>query len=212
MHEFERQQLLDIIKKKGITDKKVLDAINKVERHLFVPQIVKQHAYKDTALPIGQGQTISQPYTVAFMTQELNCKKDDKILEIGTGSGYQAAVLLEMGCKVYSIERNYDIYNKTLKLFDELDLRAALRCSDGTIGWEEYAPYDGIIVTAGSPSAPERLIKQLKVGGKMVIPIGDKSNQVLNVILKKSEGETEIKKYPNFAFVPLIGIEGWKEK
>ncbi len=212
MHEFERQQLIDLIRKKGIADENVLDAMNKVERHLFVPQIVKQHAYRDTALPIGQGQTISQPYTVAFMTQELHCKKDDQILEIGTGSGYQAAILLEMGCRVYSIERNYDIYNTTLKLFDELNLRAALRCSDGTIGWEEYSPFNGIIVTAGSPSIPERLIKQLKIGGKMVIPIGDKSTQVLHVIFKKSEEEIEIKKFPNFAFVPLIGIEGWKEK
>lgn len=212
MHEFERQQLIDLIRKKGIIDENVLSALNRVERHLFVPQSVKQHSYKDTALPIGQGQTISQPYTVAFMTQELNCKKDDKILEIGTGSGYQAAILLELGCKVYSIERNYDIYNKALILFDELNLRAALRCSDGTIGWEEYSPYDGIIVTAGSPSIPEKLMKQLKVGGRMVIPIGDKSNQILHVILKKSDEETEVKKFPNFAFVPLIGIEGWKEK
>lgn len=212
MHEFERQQLIDLIRKKGITDENVLSALNRVKRHLFVPQIVKQHSYKDTALPIGQGQTISQPYTVAFMTQELKCKKGDKILEIGTGSGYQAAILLELGCKVYSIERNYDIYNKALNLFDELNLRAALRCSDGTIGWEEYSPYDGIIVTAGSPSIPEKLMKQLKVGGRMVIPIGDKSNQILHVILKKTEEEIEVQKHPNFAFVPLIGIEGWKEK
>jgi protein-L-isoaspartate(D-aspartate) O-methyltransferase len=212
MYETERKELAEILRSKGISNSKVLDAFLKVERHLFVPDIMKQHAYKDVALPIGLGQTISQPYTVAFMTQEMDPQPKQKILEIGTGSGYQAAILYEMGARVFSIERHHDLYNSAMKIFDKLNLKIAARCSDGTIGWEEFSPYDGIIVTAGGPTVPINLRKQLAVGGKMVIPVGDKQVQTLQIITKISEDEFHTNEIPYFAFVPLIGKEGWKEK
>lgn len=212
MYETERQLLIEQIKRKGITNEKVLDAMMKVERHLFVPDIMQQHAYEDVALPIGYGQTISQPYTVAFMTQALDPKPGHKILEIGTGSGYQAAILVQMGARVFSIERNDKLYNSALKIFDKLNLRVAARCSDGSIGWLEFAPYDGIIVTAGSPGVPQNLLKQLALNGKMIIPVGDRSVQSLKIITKISDEEFDIKEAPYFAFVPLVGREGWKEK
>ena len=212
MFEQEREELVEILKQKKITDKYVLEAFSKVERHLFVPDVIKLHSYKDVALPIGYEQTISQPYTVAFMTQALQAKPGDKVLEIGTGSGFQAAILLAMGVKVFSIERNHDIYLRTQKLFDELSLRAALRFGDGTIGWDEYAPYNGIVVTAGGPTIPQRLVKQLAVGGRMVIPIGDRRTQTMKIISKESEDEFKTEDIPNFKFVPLIGKEGWKEE
>jgi len=212
MYEAEREELLETLRGKGIKDENVLRAIQTVERHKFVPETLLFHAYVDKALPIGSEKTISQPYTVAFMTETLEIQKGDKVLEIGTGSGYQAAVLLEMGCDVYSIERISEIYNRTLKLFDEMRLRAALRCSDGTIGWNDYAPYDKIIVTAAGPSVPSALKKQLKIGGKLVMPVGEKSLQSLVVLTKTGEDEFETVSHPNFLFVPLIGHDGWRKK
>jgi len=212
MYETERQDLVDKLSLKGIHDAAILKAIGEVERHNFVPEAMKHHAYKDVALPIGYGQTISQPYTVAFMTQTLRLKSESRVLEVGTGSGYQAAILLNMGMEVYSIERNVDIFYKTRKLLDELGLRVNTKCGDGTLGWEEYAPFDGIIVTAGSPSVPKSLKKQLAVGGRMVIPVGDKISQYLKIVTKIDEEKFEIKDIPEFAFVPLIGREGWSEK
>lgn len=211
MYEIERSELIEKLKLKGIKDRVVLSAMNAVERHLFVPDIMKQHAYEDTALPIGSGQTISQPYTVAFMTQALGLKPGQKVLEIGTGSGYQAAVLLKLGMKVFSIERQEKIFFQTRKLFDDMKLRALLRLGDGTIGWSEYAPFDGIIVTAGGPTIPVNLTKQLAVGGKLVIPVGNKLSQSLMVITKADENTLDAEEIPNFAFVPLIGKNGWKE-
>lgn len=212
MYENERAQLIEILKKRGIRNKLVLDAFNKVERHKFVPEIMIPNSYKDVALPIGYGQTISQPYTVAFMTEALDPKPNQKILEIGTGSGFQAAILAGIGVRVFTIERNNDLYNNALNLFDNLNLRIAARCSDGTLGWSEFAPYDGIIVTAGGPSIPVNLKKQLAVGGKMIIPVGNKESQTLKIITKVAEDDFLIKEVPYFAFVPLIGKEGWKEK
>ncbi len=212
MYEKERQDLIDTISGKGIHDPFVLRAMLSVERHKFVQPIMIHHAYKDVALPIGHGQTISQPYTVAFMTQALKLKKKGKILEIGTGSGYQAAILFHMGHKVYTIERNNEIYFQTQKLFDELQIRVHYKLGDGTIGWEEFAPYDGILVTAGSPSIPLSLKKQLAINGKLVIPVGDKTSQILKVITKIEQDKFDIEDIPQFAFVPLIGREGWKEK
>lgn len=212
MYEDKREDLIEVLKGKGITDENVLRAFLKVERHLFVPEIIKAHAYSDVALPIGQEQTISQPYTVAFMTQALELHGRNKILEIGTGSGYQAAILVEMGMKVYSIERNYEIHEKTQKLFDTLGIRVALIYGDGTLGWQESAPYDGIIVTAGGPEVPKRLLNQLAIGGKMVIPVGDRNTQTMQIISKLSKDEFDIIKVPNFKFVPLIGKEGWKSE
>lgn len=211
MYEKEREALVEILINKGIKDREVLKAVLSVERHLFVPGAIASHAYKDTAMPIGYGQTISQPYTVAFMTQSLELKPGSKVLEVGTGSGYQAAILLNMGMKVYTIERNDKIYAATIKLFDKMGMRVAARCSDGTIGWDEFAPYDGIIVTAGGPSIPHNLKKQLAINGKMVIPVGDKNGQTLYILTKVSENDFHIVEEPNFAFVPLIGREGWKD-
>jgi protein-L-isoaspartate(D-aspartate) O-methyltransferase len=209
MYESERNDLVDKLRKRGITDERVIHSIAEVERDKFVPDALKMHAYKDIALPIGYGQTISQPYTVAYMTQAMNLGPDDKVLEIGTGSGYQAALLENMGMKVYSIERQFEIYIKTQKLFDKLGIRVHTKYGDGTIGWDEYSPYNGIIVTAGSPSVPVSLKKQLAIGGRLVIPVGDKKSQILKIIQKIGEDDFDIKDIPEFAFVPLIGREGW---
>jgi protein-L-isoaspartate(D-aspartate) O-methyltransferase len=211
MYEKERQELVDSVSEKGITDIFVLKAINEIERHKFVPDALLPHAYKDVALPIGYGQTISQPYTVAFMTQELRVKPNCKVLEIGTGSGYQAALLVKMGANVFSIERQFEIYDRTRKLLDELQIRVNTKYGDGTIGWEEYAPFDRILVTAGSPSVPSSLKKQLVIGGRIVIPVGDKSSQKLRVVTKTSEDKFETVDIPEFVFVPLIGKEGWTQ-
>lgn len=212
MFEYEREQLTEKLKTRGISDPDVLHAIGTVERHLFVPEAMRIHAYKDTALPIGQGQTISQPFTVAFMTQALKPTPDKKILEIGTGSGYQAAILEKLGMKVFSVERHRDLFMKTQSLFDKIGVRAVLRCGDGTIGWSEFAPYDGIIVTAGGPTIPESLKKQLSLGGRMVIPVGDRKQQSLRILTRIEENRYELEEIPNFAFVPLIGREGWKKE
>lgn len=212
MYESERKVLIAKLRDKGITNDKVLLAISEIERHLFVPDVMVSNAYKDVALPIGFNQTISQPFTVAFMTDALGVKEGSKILEIGTGSGYQAAILDKMGAKVYTIERQPDIFLRTQKLFDKLNIRAVSRLGDGTIGWIDYAPFDGIIVTAGSPTIPENLKKQLVVGGRLVIPVGDRHSQVLKILIKIDENSFREENIPHFAFVPLIGREGWKEK
>lgn len=211
MYKQQRIELVESLRLKGITDELFLQAMLKVDREKFIPSGVRQHAYKDIALPIGYGQTISQPYTIAIMTEALQIKKGDKTLEIGTGSGYQAALLYEMGAKVYSIERHIDIYNEVLKRFEKLSIRVHCRCGDGSMGWDSYAPYDKIIVTAGSPGVPEALKKQLAINGRMVIPVGNMNSQTLKVLTKTAPDEFEIEEIPQFAFVPLIGKEGWKE-
>ncbi len=211
MFRIQREELIDELTKKGISDLAVIKAMGNVEREKFIPATLRHLAYKDVALPIGYEQTISQPYTVAYMTQLLNIKKTGlKILEIGTGSGYQAAVLNEMGCDVYSIERNLDLHHMATKLFDKLGIRVHAKYGDGTIGWAEFAPFDGIIVTAGSPTVPKKLKEQLIVGGRMVIPVGDRISQKLYLLIKKSDTEFDSEVIPEFTFVPLIGREGWK--
>jgi protein-L-isoaspartate(D-aspartate) O-methyltransferase len=212
MSRYQRQQLVETLRKKGITDERVLKAIGKIEREKFIPPTMVHNAYKDIALPIGYEQTISQPYTVAFMTEKLNVKEGDKILEVGTGSGYQAAILEFLGAKVYSIEINLELYHRTVKLFDKLGIRVHAKYGDGTIGWAEYAPFDGIIVTAGSPSIPQKLKEQLAIGGRLVIPVGGRDYQDLYVLTKLSDNEFKTEVYPRFAFVPLIGKEGWDKK
>jgi len=212
MSKTERNILVDEIEAKGISDKNVLNALRSIERERFVPVAMQNNAYLDIALPIGYGQTISQPYTVAFMSQELKIKKGYKILEIGTGSGYQATVLFKMGAVVYSIERNFDLFHNAQKIFDSLGIRVSTKCGDGTIGWSEYAPFNGIIVTAGSPEIPESLKKQLAINGRLVIPVGDKRTQTLKVITRISEDEFNIESIPEFAFVPLIGREAWQKE
>jgi protein-L-isoaspartate(D-aspartate) O-methyltransferase len=211
MYKSQRFELVENLSKKGIFDESLLQAFGKIEREKFVSAVMKPNAYKDIALPIGYGQTISQPFTIAIMTQALQIQKGDKVLEIGTGSGYQAAILFDMGAKVYSIERNIDIYNEVLKRFEKLGIRVHCKCGDGTLGWNAYEPYDKIIVTAGAPNVPDALKKQLAVNGKMVIPVGNMSSQTLKVMTKTAEDEFVIEDIPQFAFVPLIGREGWKE-
>jgi protein-L-isoaspartate(D-aspartate) O-methyltransferase len=209
----QRKELLKIISAQGIKDERVLNAIKKVRRELFVSPEFKRFAYDNNALPISNNQTISQPFTVAFMTELLDVKEGDKVLEIGTGSGYQAAILNEMGAEVYSVERIEQLYIAARNILHENNYRVMLKCSDGTKGWPEYSPYDGIVVTAGSPDLPPSLIKQLKTGGRLVIPVGGKDLQEVWKALKiKDENGKEfvdIYKYKNFKFVPLIGKEGW---
>lgn len=212
MSEYYKELLIERLREKGIKNEKVLEAMKNVDRAEFCIDAMKSHAYEDTALPIGCGQTISQPYTVAFMTEALNLNQGDKVLEIGTGSGYQAAILYELGMKVFTIERQRDLYTEVSKLFDKLDIRIAAKWGDGSIGWNEYAPYDGIIVTAGAPNVTKSLVKQLNVGGKLIIPVGDKQNQIMHIITKVSDKDYKLRKVPNFKFVPLIGFDGWEEK
>jgi protein-L-isoaspartate(D-aspartate) O-methyltransferase len=208
-----RKELIDILIKSGIRDERILDAFNKVKRELFVVPELKRLAYDNNALPISNNQTISQPFTVAFMTQLLNVKEGSKILEIGTGSGYQAAILKEMDAEVYSVERIEQLYNEAKRILKACHYKVNLKCSDGTMGWNEHAPYDGIVVTAGSPDLPDSLVKQLAVGGRLVIPIGNKNEQeIWQVIRVKEENGKEyldVFKHKNFKFVPLIGKEGW---
>jgi protein-L-isoaspartate(D-aspartate) O-methyltransferase len=185
--------------------------MSKVERHLFVDPALQNQAYSDNALPIGYGQTISQPYIVGVMTQSLGLKGGEKVLEIGTGSGYQAAILSEICGWVFTIERNNKLAQKTRKKLDELGYgKIALKVGDGTLGWLEFAPYDGIVVTAGAPVIPNKLLEQLKVGGRLIIPVGDKEAQKLKVLIKQKEGIEE-NEVCECAFVPLIGKQGWSE-
>ncbi|MFA7360513.1 MAG: protein-L-isoaspartate(D-aspartate) O-methyltransferase [Candidatus Kapaibacterium sp.] len=211
--DLKREELIKVLIKSGIRDEKVINAFKKVRREYFVTPELKRLAYDNSALPISFNQTISQPYTVAFMTQLLDVKKGGKILEIGTGSGYQAAILCELGADVYSVERIEHLYLEAKKILHDNRYKVKLKCSDGTLGWREHAPYDGIVVTAGSPELPDTLVKQLAVGGKLVIPIGDRDTQeIWQVIRVKEENGNEfldIFKHKNFKFVPLIGKEGW---
>jgi len=204
----ERREMIQLLKDRGITDTRVLAAMEKVPRHLFVQNAFLNRAYDDCALPIGYSQTISQPYTVAFMTQALHLKEGDKVLEIGTGSGYQAAVLAEMGARVFTIERNYQLLNEARKRLDKLGFRIAAKAGDGTLGWTEFKPYRSILVTAGAPTVPQPLLDQLEEGGRLVIPVGGLDEQKLNIIERKGE-EFITREVYGFKFVPLIGKRGW---
>ncbi|MEE9187139.1 MAG: protein-L-isoaspartate(D-aspartate) O-methyltransferase [Bacteroidota bacterium] len=207
--DLERKELVNSLRHRGISDERVLGAIGRVERELFVEEPFVNRAYEDNALPICCSQTISQPYTVAFMTQCLDVREGEKVLEVGTGSGYQAAILVELGARVFSIERIHQLLEEARKLFDRLAYRVATKVGDGTIGWSEFAPFDGIIVTAGAPCIPDPLLKQLADGGRLVIPIGDLDIQRLHVIHRDGE-RFDTKEIYGFKFVPLIGTKGWK--
>lgn len=208
-HVQRRNALADKLEERGIEDQNVLAAIRAIPRHEFVDTALENRAYEDTALPIGAGQTISQPYTVAAQTELLNVKKGEKILEIGTGSGYQAAILCHMGADVYSVERHEKLYHNAKKILSDLGFRPNLKLGDGTLGWSAYAPYDGIVVTAGAPVVPEDLVEQLNIGGRLIVPVGSQASQVMVRIIRVSENEYDEERLQNFKFVPLIGEKGW---
>lgn len=203
-HQGLRNKLAKLLEEKGITDKNVLDAIKRIPRHLFLDSGFEDFAYQDKAFPIAAGQTISQPFTVAFQTQLLQVKKDDKILEIGTGSGYQTAVLVAMGAKVYSVERQNELFKITSTLLPKMGIRPKhLSFGDGYKGLPNFAPFDSIIVTAGAPIIPKPLMAQLKIGGRLVIPLGE-GEQIMTMLIRKNETQFEKHEFGEFRFVPLL--------
>lgn len=209
-HKGMRRSLVRKLVEKGIKDQKVLDAIGNIPRHVFFDDIFLEHAYQDKAFPIAEGQTISQPYTVAFQTELLKVKPGDRVLEIGTGSGYQCCVLLEVGAQVVTVE-----YKEKLSLLAQRQLSVMgyspkFIIGDGSLGNPEYAPYDAIIVTAGAPTVPDALVSQLKVGGRLVIPVGDSKTQKMLRITRVSEQNLSQEEFHNFSFVPLLGKQGWR--
>lgn len=211
MFQVQREKLVAELKKQGIKSNKVLDAIARVKREKFLDKDMRRLAYQNNALPINSKQTISQPYTVAFMTELLDVQPGDKVLEIGTGSGYQAAVLCEMGADVFSVERIPELADKAKEVLKDLGYKLHIKQGDGTKGWELHSPYNKVIVTAGGPTVPKALLIQLAPYGKMVIPVGTESIQEMTLIERSSDAEPKFraKKFQNFQFVPLIGEEGW---
>ena len=203
-HKGLRKKLVESIRDKGISNQIVLDAINNIPRHLFMDTAFVNFAYQDKAFPIGSGQTISQPYTVAFQTDLLSVNHYEKVLEIGTGSGYQAAVLSLLKADVYTIERQKDLYNKTKEFLPSLGYHCNFFYGDGYKGLTNFAPFDKIIITCGAPSLPEELLKQLKVGGKMVAPIGESDVQIMHLIEKISKNDHKITTHGKFSFVPML--------
>ncbi len=205
-----RQQMVRTLIEQGIRDPKVLDAFRKVPRHLFLDEALWPQAYDDHPLPIGEKQTISQPYMVAIMTEALQLKKTDQVLEIGTGSGYQAAILAELADRVFTIERVPDLAKRARRTLDLLRYtNIVTRIGDGTQGWREEGPFDAIVVTAAAPDAPDPLLKQLEIGGRMVIPIGDEQLQDLMLYMKDGEDRYHEENYGGCRFVKLIGKYGW---
>ncbi|MDQ3393870.1 MAG: protein-L-isoaspartate(D-aspartate) O-methyltransferase [Bacteroidota bacterium] len=210
-HKGMRKALIKIIKDKGIKDERVLEAINKVPRHFFFENAFLEHAYQDKAFPIGEGQTISQPYTVAFQTELLNLKNGgESVLEIGTGSGYQSCILLELGVKLYTIEYNKNLYEKVKRMLPRMGYKANFFWGDGSKGLVSYAPFNKILVTAGAPFVPSVLIEQLKEGGSLVIPVGNNKTQRMLRFTKEKENKIIKEEFDNFSFVPLLGEHGWK--
>jgi protein-L-isoaspartate(D-aspartate) O-methyltransferase len=199
-----RKKLIGELKQKGINDEEVLRAMNVVPRHLFMDPAFLIHAYVDKAFPITSGQTISQPYTVAVQTSLMKVKKRDKILEIGTGSGYQAAILAERGAKVYTIERFRDLYLKAQTTLSSLGYTADFFYGDGHSGKPQYGPFDGILITAATKEIPEVLLKQLKIGGRLVVPLGDNNSQVMTLAVRTGEDEFDYTSHGLFVFVPML--------
>jgi len=199
-----RKKLVEELRRKGITDEEVLRAINTVPRHDFMDPAFLDHAYTDKAFPISSGQTISQPYTVAVQTSLLKVKKRDKILEIGTGSGYQAAILAEMGAKVYTIERYRELYLKSQRILTMLGYNADFFFGDGYEGKPQYGPFDGIIITAATSEVPAKLPPQLKIGGRLVVPLGNSTSQVMTLVVRTGEDSYEYSSHGSFAFVPML--------
>lgn len=203
-HKGLRKKLVEEIRSKGITDDKVLDAINRIPRHFFMDSGFINFAYRDQAFPIGCGQTISQPYTVAFQTQLLEIRKHEKVLEVGTGSGYQAAILAEMGVKLYTIERQRDLFLKAQEVLERIGYKPMFFFGDGYEGLPSYGPFDKILITAGAPEIPQRLIDQLKPGGILVAPVGTSGSQIMTKLVKLSEKEVEVSEHGYFVFVPML--------
>jgi protein-L-isoaspartate(D-aspartate) O-methyltransferase len=211
VHQGKRKKLAQLMAEKGITNEFVLDAIRKVPRHWFFPKDFEQYAYRDAAFPINHGQTISQPFTVAFQSQLIDIKQNDKVLEVGTGSGYQAAILSEMGVELYSIEYIKPLLEEAAKILSVVNPNIKLFHGDGSLGLPKHAPFDAIIVTAGAPIVPDALKLQLKVGGKLVIPVGtERENQIMLRIIRISETQFQQERYGDFKFVPLKGNQGWE--
>lgn len=199
-----RKKLVEGLRQKGITDEEVLRSISTVPRHSFMDPAFLSHAYVDKAFPISSGQTISQPYTVAVQTSLLNVKKRDKVLEIGTGSGYQAAILAEMGVKVYTIERYHELYLKSQRIVSSLGYNVHFFYGDGFEGKEQYGPFDAVLITAAASEIPDKLLHQLKIGGKMVLPLGGSDFQVMTVVHRKGDEEFVTTAHGNFVFVPML--------
>jgi len=195
---------------RGITDRRVIDTMLKLPRHLFVQEAMASQAYNDTSLPIGEKQTISQPYMVALMSELLELTGVERVLEIGTGSGYQAALLSHLAMRVYTIERIPSLASKARKLFDTLGLtNISMKIDDGSVGWATEAPFDAIIVTAGAPDIPRSLVGQLAHGGRLLVPVGDHSEQMLTLVKKTDDGSINVEESTPCRFVKLIGSEGW---
>lgn len=209
--ELQRQQLVALLSSRGIQDANVLNAMSVIPREVFIPPALYTRAYEDSALPIDNRQTISQPYTVALMTQLLQVQRGQKILEIGTGSGYQAAVIAQLGAHVVSIERHAILSQKARTVLQQLGYNVVCRIGDGTIGYREGGPYDGIIITAGAPDVPEPLARQLAVGGRMIVPIGTLEEQRLYSVVRTGEESWKAEDVGPAKFVPLIGRSGWNE-
>jgi len=203
-HQGLRKKLIENLASKGISDSNVLDAMNKIPRHLFMDNAFVNFSYQDKAFPIGAGQTISQPYTVAFQSQLLEIKPYEKVLEVGTGSGYQAAVLSLLDAEVFTIERQRELFLKTKKFLPSLGYNCMFVYGDGYKGMPNFAPFDKIIITCGAPFIPKDLVSQLKVGGRMVAPIGDGDTQEMHLIEKISETETRLTTHGEFSFVPML--------
>lgn len=210
-HKGMRRQLVKVVRSKGIKNERVLEAIGKIPRHFFFENALVEHAYEDKAFPIGAGQTISQPYTVAFQSELLDVKHGDKVLEIGTGSGYQAIVLLELGAAVYTIEYQKTLFERTRLLLPDMGYQAHFFHGDGSLGLPRFAPFDKIIVTAGAPTVPDALVDQLKVGGCLVIPVGDAKTQQMLRLTRLADNKLRKEVFHNFKFVPLLGADGWKK-
>lgn len=210
-HKGMRKALVKHLREKGIRNENVLNAIERVPRHYFFDKAFLEQAYQDKAFPIGQGQTISQPYTVAYQTELLEVQPTDKVLEIGTGSGYQCAILLMLTANVYTIEYNQVLFQKAEQMFRIMQLHPKTFCGDGSLGLPQHAPYDKILVTAGAPVIPKALLEQLRPGGILVIPVGDADSQKMIRVRRVSEQEFEKEELDTFKFVPLLGKSGWGE-
>jgi protein-L-isoaspartate(D-aspartate) O-methyltransferase len=208
-HKGERKILIEHLRKRGITNEQVLECMMLVPRHFFFHKDFWDHAYEDKAFQIGAGQTISHPHTVAYQTELLGITENDKVLEIGTGSGYQTSILLELGAIVYTIERQKELFDKTKKLLSALSYKPKYFYGDGSKGIPAFAPFDKIICTAGSPSIPNTLLAQLKIGGRMVIPVGDEKSQKMNLVERITHSEFHTEALDSFRFVPMIGEQAW---